>query len=135
MTDSARSTFGTHLTLDLERCDPSTLADLSRIFDLLDKLPDLLNMTKVAPPYVFPYVGKVPDDRGITGFVVIAESHISVHTFELKGYAFVDVFSCKHFDTEEAKRFIVKALGAQCVKAHALTRGAGFPRSTAGHPA
>ncbi|MFO0878151.1 MAG: S-adenosylmethionine decarboxylase [Gemmataceae bacterium] len=120
--------FGIHLTLDLGECDSTRLSDLDRLFELLNQLPEMLCMTRVTPPYVFKYSGKVPEDRGITGFVVIAESHISIHTFQEKNYAFVDVFSCKAFDWNQAKTFIADCLGARNVVANMVIRGRDFPR-------
>ena len=120
--------FGIHLTLDLTECNKHRLKDLGSIFDLLDTLPDLLGMTKVAPPYVFKYSGKVPEDKGITGFVVIAESHVSIHTFQEKDHAFVDVFSCKGFNCEKALGYIIDRLEARKVSATIVVRGKDFPR-------
>jgi len=124
----SESVFGTHLMLDLAECDPARLADLNAVFRLLDVLPDLLGMTKVTPPYAFRYSGKVPEDKGITGFVIIAESHVSIHTFQEKAFAFVDVFSCKPFDCDKAQVFITESLGSQRVSKSAASRGQGFPR-------
>jgi len=74
--------FGPHLTLDLSECNPERLSDLSYIYDLLDELPDVIDMHKITAPYVFVYKPKGnPTEWGISGFVIIAESHISIHTF------------------------------------------------------
>jgi len=81
--------------LDLSQWDQERIGDLDFIFNFLNILPDKIGMTKITQPYVFPYSGKIPEDKDITGFVVIAESHLSIHTFVDKGYAFVDLFSCK----------------------------------------
>jgi S-adenosylmethionine decarboxylase len=129
---AANHGFGVHLVLDLAECDNARLADLDGVFRLLDGLPAALGMTRVAPPYVFRYSGKVPEDRGITGFVIIAESHISIHTFEIKGYAFADVFSCKAFDADAAEQIIAAALGCRRVIRSSTLRGRDFPRSHAG---
>ena len=65
-------TFGPHVTLDLRKCNKSRLSNFDFIFDILNNLPDMIGMTKLTQPYVFKYEGKVPEDKGITGFVVIA---------------------------------------------------------------
>ncbi|HEX9240283.1 MAG TPA: S-adenosylmethionine decarboxylase, partial [Candidatus Bathyarchaeia archaeon] len=90
--------FGPHLTLDLSECDRRKLSDLSHIYDLLDELPDVIGMHKITPPYTFIYrPGDNPSEWGVSGFVIIAESHISIHTFPDRNSAFVDIFSCKQF--------------------------------------
>jgi S-adenosylmethionine decarboxylase len=59
-------------------------------------------MTRISPPYVFRYIGSKPEDWGISGFVFIAESHISVHTFVETSYINIDIFSCKDFNGDKA---------------------------------
>jgi len=120
--------FGPHLTLDLSNCNKRKLNDLSFIYNLLYELPDKIGMTKITQPYVFPYSGLVPEDKGITGFVVIAESHISIHTFEEKGYVFIDLFSCKNFDVEYAAKYLTDAFEAKKVEKNIILRGRDFPR-------
>ena len=94
--------FGPHITLDLKGCPKDILSNYQLHFDYLKNIPELIQMTPITQPYVFPYEGLVPEDKGITGIVIIAESHISVHSFEDKGYCFIDIFSCKPFDYERA---------------------------------
>jgi S-adenosylmethionine decarboxylase len=122
------SGFGPHLMLDLNDCDPTTLQDLNLIFDILNDLPGQIGMTKIAPPYVFKYEGKVPEDLGITGVVIIAESHLTIHTFQAKNYCFVDMFSCKTFDYEWAKEFMINAFKSKRPESHVVFRGKEFPR-------
>ena len=124
-----KSYFGPHLMLDLSECDQKRINDLDFIFNFLNTLPGKIGMAKITQPYVFPYPGLVPEDRGITGFVVMAESHLSIHTFTEKGYAFVDLFSCKPFDTDMARDLIIKAFISKKPKVYMIERGAGFPRS------
>ncbi len=121
--------FGPHLTLDLGKCNPKKLSDLKFIFNFLNDLPTKIGMTKITQPYVFEYSGLVPEDKGITGFVVIAESHISVHTFQDKDYAFVDIFSCKFFDYEKVKKILIDAFESKDPKTNVVMRGKDFPRS------
>jgi S-adenosylmethionine decarboxylase len=120
--------FGPHLTLDLSQCNKNKLNDLDFIFKILYELPEKIHMTKITQPYVFPYSGLVPEDKGVTGFVVIAESHISVHTFQEKDYVFIDLFSCKNFDVEKAAKYLIEAFEAKKVAKNILQRGLDFPR-------
>lgn len=120
--------FGPHLMLDLKGCNPTKLANLELIFSVLNDLPEIIHMNKITQPYVFPYSGLVPEDKGITGFVVIAESHISIHTFQEKSYAFVDIFSCKDFDYDTATHYIIDTLESTEPEVHMVERGIDFPR-------
>lgn len=123
--------FGPHLTLDLNDCNPEKLADFDLVFDVLNELPDRIGMTKITQPYVFKYSGLVPEDKGITGFIVIAESHISIHTFEFKNYAFIDLFSCKPFDYSYAREYLTEVFESKTPTDHVVKRGLDFPRSAA----
>ncbi len=115
--------------LDLGECNQQALESLDLIFDILNQLPDKIGMTKITQPYVFKYHGLVPEDWGITGMVIIAESHISIHTFPEKRYVFIDMFSCKKFDVEKAKRYLIKIFDSKKPVVHEVQRGRDFIRS------
>lgn len=124
-----QSEFGPHLMMDCHGCDPSKIGDLAYIFNFLNTLPDKIGMTKIIQPYVFPYDGLIPEDKGVTGAVIIAESHITFHSFTEKDYFFFDMFSCKHFDVEEVKQMVIEAFGVKHVEDFHVSRGRHFPRS------
>ncbi|MBU0570923.1 MAG: adenosylmethionine decarboxylase [Candidatus Omnitrophica bacterium] len=128
MIESRREQFGPHLMLDLRKCDGEKLKDYQHIFGVLDELPEKIGMTKITQPYVFPYSGLHPEDKGITGTVIIAESHISIHTFQEKDYCFVDVFSCKDFDVEFAAKYIIDAFESKEYDRYVVERGKDFVR-------
>ncbi len=127
--------FGPHLMLDLNDCDVELLKDLDHCASILNDLPDHIGMTKITQPYCFRYSGLVPEDEGITGMVIIAESHISIHTFPIKGYAFIDVFSCRDFDVDEARDYLIKAFKSQDPQTFVTERGLKFPRTPIPHRA
>ena len=124
-----RSEFGPHLMLDCRGCDLEKIGNLEYVFRFLYDLPGKIGMTMITQPYVFPYEGLIPEDRGITGTVIIAESHITFHSFTDKDYFFFDAFSCKHFDTDEVTRMVTEAFGVRHVERHQVTRGLDFPRT------
>jgi S-adenosylmethionine decarboxylase len=120
--------FGPHITIDLKGCPKETLSNYNLHFDYLKSLPELINMTPITQPYVFPYSGLVPEDKGITGIVIIAESHISVHSFEEKGYSFIDIFSCKDMDVEKAIQITLDMFKPSDYEINIVKRGKDFPR-------
>ncbi len=61
--------------------------------------------------------------HGITGYILLAESHISIHTWPECGYAAVDVFTCGSMDAEKAVRHLVEKFGAQKVSMRRIKRG------------
>ena len=68
-----------HLIIDAYVSDPHILEDERAIYELLNDYPSQIGMTKISSPYVRTYVGPNPEDWGVSGFVLIAESHISIH--------------------------------------------------------
>jgi S-adenosylmethionine decarboxylase len=120
--------FGPHITLDLKGCPKETLSNYNLHFDYLKNLPELIHMTPITQPYVFPYSGLVPEDKGITGIVIIAESHISVHSFEEKGYCFIDIFSCKDMDVDKAIEITLDMFKPESYELNIVKRGKDFPR-------
>jgi len=89
-----------HLIVDGYGSDAKILQDEKFLYDFLDTYPAQIGMTKISRPMVIRYAGNNPEDWGISGFVFIAESHISVHTFVEPRYVNIDVFSCKGFEAE-----------------------------------
>ncbi len=120
--------FGQHLTLDGYGCDYDRLTDLDLIYQFLDQCPDMIHMTKIMPPHVFKYHGKVPEDWGLSGFVIIAESHISIHTFPDRRYLSLVIFSCKEFDHEQAIAYVTELFGITRHERNLFDRGLEFPR-------
>jgi len=120
--------FGLHLTADAYGANPGALADISVVADFLDTLPELIAMTKIMPPYCFIYRGKVHEDWGISGVVLIAESHISIHTFPDKGFLSLDIFSCKPFNPGKALGYARRRFGFKKVEKRVFDRGLEFPR-------
>ncbi|MBI5708863.1 MAG: adenosylmethionine decarboxylase [Candidatus Eisenbacteria bacterium] len=124
--------FGPHLMLDGYGCDKKKLQDLNLIYRILDELPSKIGMTKIMPPYVFKYSGLKPEDWGLSGFVLIAESHISIHTFPEKSFVSVDIFSCKSFDLEYSADYMKQVFGMAKVECNVLDRGTEFPKDLNG---
>lgn len=122
--------FGPHLTLDLYGCEKDSISSDKIIFDILDRLPGEIGMHKISQPQITRYPGRSGtfDSGGISGFVLIAESHISIHTFVSQSYATVDVFSCKEFDTKKATDYLISKFNPQKVEKNLILRGKEFPK-------
>ena len=123
--------FGPHLMIDGYHADPAKLDDVDLIRHILDSLPVEMEMTKIMPPHVFRYEGLRPEDAGVTGVVIIAESHIAIHTFPHKGFLSVDVFSCKDFDVQRALSSLIGTFEIGRYDTYFINRGKEFPRDIA----
>lgn len=80
--------LGTHLVLELKDCRVKFLNDTKRIEEILTAAAREAKATIVGSQFhkFSPY--------GVSGMVVIAESHLSIHTWPEYGYAAVDIFTC-----------------------------------------
>ncbi len=123
--------FGPHLMVDGYQANPSKLDDEELIRQVLDELPREMSMTKILPPHVSRHQGRTDEENGITGVVIIAESHISIQTFPKRSFLSVDVFSCKGFDAQAAQDWLVQRFEIGRCDSHFINRGKELPRDLA----
>src|SRR5688572_29102246 len=89
--------FGEHLTLDGYQGNPKKLNSKKLVLSALKQLPKLIGMHPLSKPEVYyAECNHVKDPGGWSGFVVIVESHISIHTFPNAGFVSIDVYTCKN---------------------------------------
>ena len=121
--------FGEHLTLDGYGGDEALLDNKEVVLECLDKLPELLDMHKMSVPQIYHSDGNdIKDPGGWTGVVVIAESHISVHTFPKRGFVSADVYTCKNgMDNDFIINFFKEKFALKEVETHFIERGKNYP--------
>ncbi len=112
-----------HLVIDGYGGDVEKMWDQQLVLDFLDQFPSKLAMTPISEPQVLKYLGDKLEDAGVSGFVIIAESHISIHTFPYRQYVNIDIFSCKSFDHERALAEAKQLFDLTDVKTWLLDRG------------
>ncbi len=112
-----------HLIVDGYGGDVRVMEDPDALFRFLDEYPDAIGMTKITTPQVYTYAGRKPEDNGLSGFVLIAESHISVHTFPRRQYINIDVFSCMEFDASKALNELRATFSLKTLRSWILDRG------------
>jgi S-adenosylmethionine decarboxylase len=118
--------FGPHLIIDGSRCNTRKLADRILVEQVLNDYPAAIGMTKIGGPYMFEYQAPDPAYSGVSGLVVIAESHIAIHTFPELDYFTMDIFSCKNFDHEKAIEYIRTAFDVEEMDRMLVQRGLSF---------
>ena len=128
MSGVSRKDFGPHLMLDGKYCNQEKLCSLPFVYQLLEELPLRMGMTKILPPVVLRFKDKWAKTEGVSGFVMIAESHISMHTFPDDDYIFIDIFSCRYFDTQKVMKFLKECFEIKELKVHLIERGKNFPQ-------
>ena len=112
-----------HLVIDGYRGDSARMWDADLIRQFLYDLPDTMGMTRITEPSVLEYHAPKAEDSGVSGFVIIAESHISVHTFPRRDHVNVDIFSCQPFDSDGALSRVKELFALKEVETWHLERG------------
>src|SRR5438445_5079362 len=112
-----------HLMLELYGCDRQILSDESLMRRVLEEYPARVEMEKVSPVHLYQIETSNPLDAGLSGFVVIAQSHISLHAWPEYGEVDIDICSCKEFSQEEAIAFAKEIFQTNDVEAHFVMRG------------
>jgi S-adenosylmethionine decarboxylase len=121
--------FGSHLMIDGYGGSPAKLNDKERIVKCLNELPDKLKMTKIIKPVIKYFKGNdKKDPGGYSGFVMIAESHISIHTFPQKKFVSIDAYTCSdQIDKEFVTSYFTKKFGLKELEINYIERGTKYP--------
>lgn len=89
---------GKTLTVDLFGCNIDQLTDVTKLYDLLVKLPTEIGMTLISAPTIARWdcpQCRVKYDWGYSGSILFAESHMYFHTWPERGAIWVDITTCK----------------------------------------
>ena len=110
--------LGRHLLLELFDCDSESINNLEAVKS------SLIEAAKRAQATIVDVVFHEFNPFGISGVVVIAESHLSIHTWPEYRYAAVDVFSCGEvLQPEIAVNYLIEQFGAERASVVEMQRG------------
>ncbi|HEU5139605.1 MAG TPA: adenosylmethionine decarboxylase [Bacillales bacterium] len=110
--------FGRHVIAELWDCDRGKLNDI----DYIEKT--LVNAALQAGAEVREVVFHKFAPHGVSGVVIISESHLTIHSFPEHGYASIDVYTCgEHLAPETAVASISEGLGAETTEKIVMPRG------------
>ena len=110
--------LGRHLLLELFDCDSDAITNLDVVKSVL------VEAAKRAQATIVDVVFHEFNPFGISGVVVIAESHLSIHTWPEYRYAAVDIFSCGEvLQPSVAANYLVEQFGAERTSVVELQRG------------
>lgn len=115
--------------LDGYGSNPDLLKDVPRLEKILNELPVSMGMHTISEPLVVKVGEKNrKDPGGYSGFVLIAESHISFHTFPKRGFITIDVYTCQDaLDTDKLTTELVSAFSLIEHEENTVTRGMKYP--------
>ena len=97
-----------HLLLELYRCDCEKINDESFLRCILNRAAKLANAT------VLNLISNKFEPQGVTAIALLAESHISIHTWPESNYSAVDIFTCgQNMMPELASQYLIESLMAE----------------------
>jgi S-adenosylmethionine decarboxylase len=111
-----------HLMLELYNIEREILSSEPLMRRVLDEYPSRIGMEKVSPVHLYDIETSNPADAGLSGFVVIAQSHVSLHAWPEYGEVDIDICSCKEFNQEDAITFAREIFLTDDVEAHFVVR-------------
>jgi len=110
--------LGKHLLLELKGCDKEVLNDLSFLKGILLAAAGEAGATVLGESF------HKFNPQGVSGVVIIAESHLFIHTWPEYGYAAVDIFTCgDSVQPERAVEILIRKLGAKNHSILEMSRG------------
>lgn len=121
--------FGVHLMIDGYCAAGQLMTDAEALRELLDTLPAEMGMHAICTPVVVsvgPNCHK--DPGGLSGFVMIAESHISFHTFPGRGFVTIDLYTCQTgLDRQATLDRLLQAFHVVDAEVYVQERGLRYP--------
>jgi S-adenosylmethionine decarboxylase len=109
---------GIEWLVDAHGCAPERLRDRAAVLGLLDRIVAAMDLRVVSTAvHVFPGAG------GVTALYLLAESHLTVHTFPETGTATLNAYCCAPRSPADWRRLLVEQLGARDVTATEHVRG------------
>ncbi len=110
--------LGRHLLLELKDCEREVLNDLSFLKGVLSAAASKAGATVLGESF------HQFNPQGVSGVVVIAESHLFIHTWPEYGYAAVDIFTCGNsVQPGKAAQKLIRELGAKSHTILEIQRG------------
>jgi S-adenosylmethionine decarboxylase len=109
---------GTHLLADMHGIGADKLRDIASLEDLLRH-----SAQAAGAQILFSHFHSFGSEQGITGVVLLAESHISIHTWPEFGFAAADIFMCGQAQPQRALEIIKLALQPTSCTIQNIKRG------------
>lgn len=110
---------GCEFVVDASGCDPARLASRPALEALVERLVSELALRPIDAPHWHAFDGP----GGITGLLMLSESHLALHTFPERGYAALNLYHCAAQPDWPWDARLREALGAREVRVRKLQRG------------
>lgn len=113
----ARNYLGKHFIAEFHKCNPLVINDRQTVEDIMTAAATISGATIIKPFF------HTFSPQGVSGIIVISESHFAIHTWPEYSYAAVDLFSCSDFFYREALTYIKEKIGSGEYSINLINRG------------
>ena len=111
------TTDGQHWLVDYRGCDVNLLRDVAALETML------VEAVKAAGAHPLERAFHPFEPEGVSGVVLLAESHITIHTWPAEGYAAVDFYTCGDTEPGRAHNYLLEHLGCADASVAVVRRG------------
>jgi len=116
-----KKALGNHVLADFYGCSPEKISNVQRVREILVEAALQANATILTEHF------HQFEPHGVSGVIVISESHITIHTWPEHGCAAVDLFTCSPtVDEATLIRVLQERLGATHASTRSFERGTGL---------
>lgn len=110
--------LGRHLLIELYKCNPSYLNDVEKVRE------KMLNAARYCKSTILGDNFHTFEPQGVSGVVIIAESHLSIHTWPEYGYAAVDIYTCgEQVNPWDAYNYLLESFECKKTEVREIKRG------------
>jgi S-adenosylmethionine decarboxylase len=110
-------TYGIHIICDMWHVSSEILNDIEFLTKILTQAANLANMTIIgSQSYQF-------QPQGVTCILMLAESHLSIHSYPESGYCAIDCYTCGNSDPQVAIDFLREMLNPRVTNEQVIIRG------------
>jgi len=109
--------LGKHVILELYECEASLLSDPNSVSEIMQKAAIIMGATVVES--AFHHFSPL----GVSGVVIIMESHLTIHTWPEYSYAAIDIFTCGDIQMDKGIDFLKEKLRSKKSEIKVLNRG------------
>jgi S-adenosylmethionine decarboxylase len=110
--------LGKHVIIDAKECNEEYLDNKRKIKKIIKECAQIYNL------HIMGFKFHKFKPIGLSGFAILAESHIAIHTWPEYKFVSVDVFTCgNNMNTEKVAKYIVKKLNGKIAQEVKLDRG------------
>ncbi|MCL6003650.1 MAG: adenosylmethionine decarboxylase [Thermoplasmatales archaeon] len=115
--------IGIHLVGDLKGVEPEKISNTESMQDIMESAVKYGRLTKIRSYY------HQFSPSGVSGIILLAESHLSFHTWPEYGLVALDIFTCGPTENaESALEYILGKLTPSSIEYKRIERGLDFPR-------